>query len=61
MYITKRNKNIKKSMNPDTSTASNTSPLGILDLGPQQAQYVTTHDLSEEAKCMLQIKKKPFG
>ena len=42
---------------PDKTKGCNTSPLGILDL--EQAQFVTTHKLPNEAKQIMKVKPKP--
>ena len=49
--------NVQK--NPETSTLTNTSPLGLMDLGPNIRQLITTHNLPDEAKTIFKVGKKP--
>ena len=48
-----------KQVYPDTDSAVNTSPLGLLDIGPCHKLLLTTHGLPDEAKPYLKIGPKP--
>ena len=51
--------NTDKTYTQEMTTSTNTSPLGLLNLGHRDPHLVTTHGIPEEAKTLLKVPRKP--
>ena len=51
--------NADKTYTQKITTSTNTSPLGLLNLGHRDTHLVTTHEIPEEATTLLKVHRQP--